>query len=400
MYQNESFTIEYCKDYFLSQDFLDYSRKFNILATVFIVLFGLTGNILSIIVFIQKKYTLKAPGIFLLFLAISDSLFLITHFFEDTMRTYFDVYFSNDIDEQTFNITQICTIEIQPLDCDNKTYKIFKMINIIDQSDLACKLTSFARYTFRLTSASILTAFTIQRAIVIYFPLINRIIDTTNSSWKTLVGILAFSFITCSFIPFLFKLNTASNGQSYCDTNKNYPTLYFWVTIIYVFLSMIIPIITIFICNTITIIHLLKARNIRYTLTNQLDDHTSRIYCNVIQQMKSQNVTKLLIMISSSYAILNLPYFIIWSIFYLEMANNRNKNAENELFNGVSRKNYLYGFMQLAELLNVLNFGLIIFMYCITGQRFRTHLYNLLACRKYRSNWSNNHQANIHSTVK
>lgn len=396
MYQNKSLMDKYCENYSSSQDFLDYTRKFNIIVTIFIVIFGLTGNILSIIVFIQRKYTLKAPGIFLLFLAMSDSLFLITHFFEDTMRTYFDVYYSNDMDEQTYNITQMCTIEIQPLDTDIKTYQVFKMINIIDQSDLACKLTSFARYTFRLTSASILTAFTIQRAIVIYFPLINRIIDTTSTSWKTLIGIVAFSLTSCSFIPYLFKLNTASNDRSYCDTNKNYPELYFWVMIIYVFLSMIIPIVTIFICNTITIIHLLKARSLRYTLTNQQEDHTSSIYRNVIQQMKSQNVTKSLILISSSYAILNLPYFIIWSIFYLEMANSRKKNSENDIFNSVCRKNYLYGFMQLAELLNVLNFGLIIFMYCITGQRFRAHLYNLLGCKKRQNNnLTNNHQSTM-----
>jgi hypothetical protein len=73
------------------------------LVTVIISVAGLIGNSLGVYVFMQRRYRKHSSKIYLLVLCISDSLFLLTHFFEDTLRTFIDVTLnekSNKIDAE------------------------------------------------------------------------------------------------------------------------------------------------------------------------------------------------------------------------------------------------------------------------------------------------------------
>jgi hypothetical protein len=68
--------------------FLEQSRKMNIFITAIVIIAGLIGNFLTLFVFLQKKFRTNPSSVYLLSLAIFDSMFLITHFFEGIFYNY------------------------------------------------------------------------------------------------------------------------------------------------------------------------------------------------------------------------------------------------------------------------------------------------------------------------
>ena len=70
-----------------NDSFLDNSKVINVSVTIFITVFGLCGHFLTICVYSKKKYRFNSNSVYLLCLSINDGLFLIVHFFEDTIRT-------------------------------------------------------------------------------------------------------------------------------------------------------------------------------------------------------------------------------------------------------------------------------------------------------------------------
>ena len=76
--------------------FFNQTRKVNIFLSVFIIIIGLIGNSIQAAVFLHKKFRTNSSSIYLLSMSLSDGLFLMLHFFEDTIRTYQDVYLSTE----------------------------------------------------------------------------------------------------------------------------------------------------------------------------------------------------------------------------------------------------------------------------------------------------------------
>ena len=59
-----------------SAQFFEKSRKINVFITVIVIIAGLVGNFLTIFVFLQKKFRKNPASVYLLCLAIFDSMFL------------------------------------------------------------------------------------------------------------------------------------------------------------------------------------------------------------------------------------------------------------------------------------------------------------------------------------
>lgn len=86
-------------------------------------------------------------------------------------------------------------------------------------------------------------------------------------------------------VPFMFTLQKNSSGILYCDINKAYVSEYFRANLIYIVLIMLIPLVTIFICNTLIIIKTAKddtRRNalVRFVSTNDTDPVTESLIIN------------------------------------------------------------------------------------------------------------------------
>ena len=86
----------YSDSMIVSSYVLNFSKKLNVLGMLIVIAIGLLGNCLTIFVFAQKRFRTNSSNVYLLSLAVVDSLYLILHFMEDTIRTYDGIYFGSD----------------------------------------------------------------------------------------------------------------------------------------------------------------------------------------------------------------------------------------------------------------------------------------------------------------
>jgi hypothetical protein len=122
-----------------SEMFLTEAKKINTFITICIIIIGLIGNCLTVIIYGQKRNRKNSSNIFILCLAINDTLFLVVHFCEDTIRNL----------KSNFEFQQ-------------KIIEFINKIDIIVQNDLTCKFVNYLRYLFRMISVYLIISLTIH----------------------------------------------------------------------------------------------------------------------------------------------------------------------------------------------------------------------------------------------
>lgn len=397
------------------------SRKLNVYATLFVIIIGLIGNSITIVLFAQKRFRTNSNNVFLLCLAINDSLFLVLHLFEDTIRTYQELY---------------------PID-DNHLFinTLIKQLNIIDQYEMACSLINYFRYVLRFISAYIIVAFTIQRLSIVMTPLSKKY-KSKRFAWITVLSIILFALLINLWVVFAFKVH-ADDETHFCEIKKAWKTRYFILTNFYLVIIILLPLLAIFISNILIIFKTKKASKKRKSFiskrsftttkgeslyssaTNNSSVFKSRLMSNLtvarmsgcssnstmlnVKRLNSMNsfrsnlyirrpalsinkfdfkikpvyqnvkqittnkttsnclITKMLILVSFSYAFLNLPYLITWCIFYNEITFEI--HGEDSLVH-----NTLFLAVKISEIFNILNYGVHFYFYCVSGSMFWNQL--------------------------
>ena len=342
---------------------LEIARIVNIFALIPIIIIGLIGHSLLILVFIQKRFRKNSSNIFIICLALIDSFYLINHFFEDTLRTFINIYILND--ETLFN-------------------KIILLINITDQTNLSCKIISYLKYSLRTISSYILVAITIQRLLVVFKPT-NYI--TKNKAWLTIIIIIISSLILNIWILFIFELNT--QFETFCNIKADYVNKYFQLESIFALVAILVPILIILTSNLLIMFKLKKAElerkkisNVRLiTIQNSVIKHQSNVtkmkpfytsvnnYANRTRNSidDSKRSTKILFLFSILFIILNLPYLTVWSIIFYK------NNQIDFQFSSVNNQG-LFAALQICEIIYHLNFASLFFVYCASGSKFRNQL--------------------------
>jgi hypothetical protein len=78
------------------QDFTDFKNitKISLFVSFVFIVFGLFGNFFIVIMFAQKRFRINSSNVYLLCLAMNDSLFLIIHLFEvsKSIKSFFVDY--------------------------------------------------------------------------------------------------------------------------------------------------------------------------------------------------------------------------------------------------------------------------------------------------------------------
>ena len=187
--------------------FLLFSKKFNIFLGLIVILIGLIGNILLLIVLIQKKFRKNSSHVYLLCLCINDSLFLIVQFFEDIVRTFKDVY-----PELTYSFS-------------------FKFINLVNENNFTCRLMNFLRNSLRTFSVYILVLFMIQ-----HLMLISDKLNTKKRAWKNSLVVMLISLAVNMWVPFIFKINIDESNNTYCDVYIEHKFEYFVLNSVHIVL--------------------------------------------------------------------------------------------------------------------------------------------------------------------
>jgi hypothetical protein len=192
----------YCQQLQWSLDLSEKARKLNVYACTLIIIIGIVGNGLGVFVFAQRRFRNHSSSIYLLFLYLSDGLFLLVHLFEDTLRTALDLYspepsaaaaakdphcspsilFSSTSSAYSNSTSRESTRSVSET--------LLRMLNFTDQLNVACRSVNFLRYFLRFLSAYLIVAFTAQRTMVLRRPLHRIKFESNRLTWlvvKTLV---------------------------------------------------------------------------------------------------------------------------------------------------------------------------------------------------------------------
>jgi hypothetical protein len=208
-----------------------------------------------------------------------------------------------------------------------------------------------------------------------------------------------------AWVPFIFTLNT-EDTHSFCDVDRNWTNIYFLVNAAYMGLLIMLPIITIFICNSLIIFKTgkddMRRSKYKQKIRNKPSHQSSMITSvkmksrssswqssrktvllrkqssiktlaeNVLRRQPtrsnasySKKMTKTLLLVSFTYAFFNIPYLISWCMFF---------DAMTRRIVDPTYKNYLFAALQITEIFNILNYGIHFFVYCLAGTLFRSQL--------------------------
>ena len=142
---NSSGPIDY------SELFLDYVRKINISSVFLITILGLTGHLLTLAVYSQKKNRLNSSNIYIMCLTMSDFSFLTLNFFGNQLLNIINYYcfFCN------FKIKFIEDIVRTLEDIYLVENKMLNVMNIVDAYEWACVSVNYLRNSIRFISTYI-----------------------------------------------------------------------------------------------------------------------------------------------------------------------------------------------------------------------------------------------------
>ena len=395
MSETEKNAFELCKLQIASSRFTEETRKISIMISIFIIMIGLIGNSLGFVLLMQKKSRSKSVNIYLLSLFTSDSFYLITHFFEDTLKSNIEHYI-----HKTDYVHEKCLMfKNLSISYENADHESFvSLINIIDKFDFFCKSINFARNFLRFISAYIIVAFTIQRTRVIRQPFLQKSLESRKKIRFILSAICVFATLSAFWIPLMLHSThfESSNYLTECYIRDGYHDLYFLITNIYVVFIILIPMVIISVCNTITIYFMKKStKKLKYLanlnnlskdaseLTQMISKKSTNIFVhNQNAKSKKAKTNIILLMISSSYVLLDLPYFISWLFLFCQEKYNI---LEDEKFDSIIDhsiySNYIIGIINLTEVFYLLNFSIHFYIYVLTTKQFGHQFNNMFKCK-------------------
>jgi hypothetical protein len=241
---------------------------------------------------------------------------------------------------------------------------------------------TYFRHTLRFAAHWIVVAFTLERLIVVYFPLQTSVLCNPRSARRICLFILIISFL----LPFYsFLMSDVNVDEKHhlleCDIMNKFKKSYFYLTIIYGNLTLTFPILIVCIVNILTVRQLLRAGRLRKKQQQQQQlsqtkkvDSANNEYVNMIvkNQLENDKVTWMLVVISITFGILNFPYFILWLIVCIISVRGKTPSA------------YIESGKMVAEVFHILNYSLYFFLYVISRRSFRKVLIEKM---RWRCDW-------------
>ena len=337
---NETNVSHYGNQTFICTLFYDHagvmlSHVISLISSMVCIIIGLIGNILSCLVFSGREMRHISSNIYLLMLAVSDSLYLIGILCSKVLHTMHCLYFQSS------------------------------HMDIYNRSNFVCKTVQYVLDLCSDYSTCLILAFTIERFIAVYAAAQFKTICTVRRA--NIVCLVIFLVISISIAPyhFMFMKLESQWGTTYCaiqrSSEKLFSTLYlsemtlFRVAPVCIIASINISII----CKVMS----LNRKRQRWRLANR-----SR------RDDKSMQLTLMLIIVSTTYVILYMPVLTFFLIHKLR----------REGLIGYIPPDPLFVFRNYAQALYVAGHSVNFFLYTVSGKVFREHL-QILVCDRRRA---------------
>ena len=250
-----------------------------------------------------------------------------------------------------------------------------------------CQMLVYLTYIWSFLSVWYIVCFTVERYIVVKCPL-KRLQLCTAKRTKTIVIILAvFAIVFYSFSIWTSGLVPLHGREEFCTSLDMYAKLVTILSYIDTSITLVLPTTIIILLNTLIIYSVTQHHNNRDTLIGEETKQVarkSRVYVTVsttnnrrTQQQNLAHINRMLIIVSTTFVLLNLPFhFIRFYILFMELCNHSYRPPH-----------WLVSCHKLFQYVYYLNFSINFVLYSICGSHFRHCMIQLLKrmCSYYNS---------------
>ncbi|XP_045194441.2 probable G-protein coupled receptor 139 [Mercenaria mercenaria] len=246
------------------------------------------------------------------------------------------------------------------------------MIDVEDFNNIICKLVKFLGYFSSDTSVWLIVAVTIERTIVVMFPLkASRLCNARNARISIAALLSFFCVINCHFLWSVQLQHFSYNDTiiATCQAKPVYTRLiediWPWVDAgIYSF----VPFSIILILNSFIIKNVISAKKKRDVL-RQHSSLSSKQTQHRPEGEMSKKITFMLLVVSFAFLVTTLPMVIV--LIYTSFA----EDTEGDY--ALTRRKLIN---TIAEMLMYTNHSINFFLYCATGKKFRNQFKALIFC--------------------
>lgn len=235
-----------------------------------------------------------------------------------------------------------------------------------------CQGYVFAAYAFRFTSAWIIVAFTVERYLGICRPLWGRVRSKRAFARRSLGAVVLVAVSWSLWKPLMMTVQVI-RGVPICSSIPEYHFVSFVLDSLYAGSITVIPFVIMVTLN------LLICRKLRRTKRRYIR-HRFVTEENRIRM----EFTAILLLVSSLFIVLNVPYFVAWSHRFLLQLNRFTARPANVLETERSR-----GWVHVTKTVFFCNYCVNFFVYSLSGAYFRRQLRrHVVACCRRRSTCS------------
>lgn len=337
------------------------TRELNAYFSLAVILLGLVAYSIAFYVFIQKRFRTNACDVLILFLTITDFVYLINYFFQDTLRTLSDIYLNTG---------------------DSLTSQILLILNFVDRFDTACRLINYFYYCLRFISVYLLVGINFQPLIRIYKPFKKDHLTKKSALIFTFTIVCLALLFNMNYI-FIFTLNY-ENENVYCDLADDFSSAYFYFKALFALITICIPFLLMLTANLLILKKMSKSANLNqddlallYNKENSILTYSIRSksaehhligrnpdvkIANQLNKRSKKCSSKIILSGSFVFIISNLPYFFIWLALLM-------KTSQIESIYNVE-SGFLFVVLQTFEIVYSLNVASLVFIYCISASKF------------------------------
>lgn len=295
-----------------------------------IVPMGLIFNTVSVIVFMSRRMRKRAASLYLASLAISDNIALLTF--------TFDTWLTDD--------------------------RIGFQLN-----HPFCLIFTHLSYASRLFSAILITSFTIERFVSVVYPLKRQALASTTHACKVILAEMVVSLMATSFT--LFTMGVMDSDEPHrpreCDVIESRSIIYIALNVPLVICgSIVIPIIVICSLNSFILYKIWQ----RKKAISKSNKHRSGMRY-LTGTTRSYNIATMLLVVSTSFVVLNLPYCLSWGILFFKLFIREQKLDQN-----------LYAAKLITTVPYYLNYAINLLLYNMCARAFRVQMVRVLCIFK------------------
>ena len=300
---------------------------------VAVVFIGILTNSLEILIFNTGEMRKRSFSIYLTALAASDSLYLVT-----------------------FTLAHIF-IYIKCMYMNDST-----VLSLYHRKSVACKVLQLSMDAFSDFSSLLILAFTIERYIACYHSLRLHWLCTRRSA--IMFCMFAFVVIICSITYPHVMFIDSHQCYKICTILPKNKDQFFYFYIVEVILFRLIPIILIAILNTLILKKLFNLQNAR-KLSTTLDASTQISSTNYNKQTR---ISIMLLTVSTAYIVLYLPAIVNFILDRFIVS------GQLDISHSI-----MAHYDNLSEAMGVTGFAINFFLYTMSGQTFREHLFQIIS---------------------